>query len=307
MIVTFYGTRGSIPAPGPDTVKYGGNTSCIEVEGKEGVLILDAGSGLRVLGGHLMAAKNVKASILVTHTHWDHIQGAPFFMPFFVPGNSFDIYGPGIDRDTWTGLMFNGEIKLPYGPDIGKTTLEQRFDYQMSPSHFPLKLEYVLSHPELYASISFHDLDPSRKDPTFEIAGFQVTPISLNHTTVTIGYVIQEGSSRLAYITDVNHDARDPSGRNSFNRVAGLVEDAVVIHDAQYTREEWVKKSTWGHSTYESGVALAKEGNADALILFHHDPAHTDREMDALEDAAQTYAGPSLDVIAAKEGLKLRV
>ena len=284
--VTFWGTRGSIPTPGPHTARYGGNTPCVAVESSGGqVVILDAGTGIRALGLELVERQNgaVRAEILLSHAHWDHIQGLPHFKPFFAPGNAVRIWG---SRQ-------------------GTTSLEAILRQQMDPAVFPVPLD------ALSASLTVQQVDRDE----FSIGEFRVRTTKLRHPGTTLGFRLTPakggGGSSMAYVTD---NELGPGGQydvaKSWRRdfVAFLKDVDLLIHDAMYTPAELEQHRGWGHSTYEEAVNLAQDAGAKKLVLFHHEPEHGDKAMDGLVAAARKFAktrGGSLEVVAAQEGMKV--
>jgi phosphoribosyl 1,2-cyclic phosphodiesterase len=282
--VTFWGTRGSIPTPGPVTARYGGNTPCVAVEGAGGhLVILDAGTGIRALGLQLVERQNgaIRAEILLTHAHWDHIQGLPYFKPFFAGGNAVRIWG---SRQ-------------------GTTSLEAILRQQMDPAVFPVPLD------ALSAALTVQEIGAGE----FTIGEFRVRAMKLRHPGTTLGFRLTpvNGGASLAYVTDNElgpggHYPHPQSWRKDF--VAFLSGVDVLIHDAMYTPAELETHRGWGHSTYEEAVALAGEAGAQRLVLFHHEPEHADDAMDQLVAAAQKVArshGKPAEVLAAQEGMVL--
>jgi phosphoribosyl 1,2-cyclic phosphodiesterase/GAF domain-containing protein len=275
----FWGTRGSIATPGPSTVRYGGNTSCIELRSDSGQLVLlDCGTGAAPLGRALSSeAAPLRGSILLGHTHWDHIQGLPFFEPLFDPSAHWDLYGP-------RGLG---------------TSLVQTLSGQMQYQYFPLSLE------QLGANVVYHDL----VEGTFTIGDLLVRTQYLNHPALTLGYRIEEQGAVFCYLAD--HEPFDPalgvggdvlaSGQD--RRHVELMTDAdVVVHDAQYVASEYAARTGWGHSTMEYVVDAACAARVGQLVLFHHDPARDDDALDELVVRARERAAGRVDVLAAAEG-----
>lgn len=268
MRVRFWGTRGSISTPGKQTVRYGGNTPCVEVRLANGeLIILDAGTGIRNLGESLIEnGESVKAYIMISHPHWDHIQGFPFFKPAFISGNELTIIG--------------GETE--------KVSLTRMIADQMNKVYFPVQLN------ELKATLQFRRVSEEQ----FEVFDARVQTLFVNHPTFAIGYRISHRGKSLVYISDnepfdrhvaqairnvekviiekYSRSAGDPN-----QRVFDFVRDAdLLIHDATYTPEEYVNRVGWGHSHYLFTLRVAAEGRVKRLVLFHHDPAHTDAKID---------------------------
>ena len=280
MRVRFFGTRGSIATPGPDTLRYGGNTSCIEVQSSAGTLvILDMGTGATVLGRELMArGEPSRGHILISHTHWDHIQGIPFFAPLFVPGFEWDIYGP---RGLHQGLR-------------------QTLAGQMQSTYFPVTLE------QLGATIRYRELVEGR----LRIGDIEVTCRYLNHPALTLGYRLEADGAAFVYACDHEpHSHALATGVGDFlgedRRHAEFLAGAdLVAHDAQYRASEYPQKIGWGHSTIEYAYAVARLAKVGQLALTHHDPMRDDTEIDALVDSLRPEgfrpAGPH--VFAAAEG-----
>jgi phosphoribosyl 1,2-cyclic phosphodiesterase len=285
--VRFWGTRGSIPTPGAQTVRYGGNTPCTEVRTDDGwLIILDAGTGIRELGRDLLQRSNgapIMGDIFLTHAHWDHIQGIPFFAPIFGRGNHFTIWGSqSLERS------------------VDKVVRDQ-----MSPVVFPVTFE------ELDASIDFRDLAEGTRT---EGTGYEVTSFAVQHPGGALGYRFSEpggNGGALVYVSDnelASHD-RYGSAPDWRERMVGFVRGAtVLIHDSTYTTEEFDHHRGWGHSTFQDCVELALEAGVGTLVLFHHEPRRTDDQLDAClaECRAMVKArGGALQVVAAAEGLTL--
>lgn len=284
--ITIWGARGSVPTPGPATARYGGNTACVSVrsgrERDDRLVILDAGTGIRELGKQLVDGGNgpVSVDLLVTHTHWDHIQGLPFFAPFFGAGNAVRIWGP----------------------QQGAVPLEQILREQMRPVVFPVPLEQVA------AELTVTHVTTGE----FRIDGFLVRAMRLRHPGTTLGYRLTpvDGGPSMAYVTDNElgpggHYAVGPTWRAQLLGFLSGVD--VMVHDAMYTSDELEQHRGWGHSSHLESVALAAEAGVQRLVLFHHRPEHDDRVMDVMVDEARAAAAQAgaLEVVAATEGLEL--
>ncbi|MEO6350266.1 MAG: MBL fold metallo-hydrolase [Candidatus Limnocylindrales bacterium] len=276
MRICLWGTRGSIASAGPDTVAYGGNTSCAEIEGRDGtILILDAGTGIRRVGDTYDEPRRI--DILLTHLHMDHIQGLGFFAPFF--RKDFEVH-------VW-------------GPPSTTQDLRTRLTRYLSPPLFPVRLRDVAARLEL------HDV-PLRP---FEIGGFEVRGQVVIHPGQTIGYRISDGTATVAYIPDhepalgMNGDPIDAAWTSGHDLAAGV---DVLIHDMQYTAQEYEERVGWGHSRISDAVSLASMSGAKRLVSFHHDPAHDDRELDEMVEEARGLAGDGLEVLPGREGATFR-
>jgi phosphoribosyl 1,2-cyclic phosphodiesterase len=269
--VTFYGVRGSTPCPCPQNLRYGGNTACValEVPGEDPI-VFDIGTGLRFWGQTLPRDGSFRGTALVTHMHWDHVQGLPFFVPIDRPGAQLDIYGPTPDEGPW-GSVFADLMKPPY---------------------FPVRAT------DLRGDIRFHDVN----DDDLSIGNAKVKVRPVPHVGPTNGYRVDWAGVSVAYISD--HQA--PPGLDTVPDAVLELCDGVdlLIHDAQYTPSEWEQKAHWGHCTVDYAVLVAREAGARSLALFHHDPAHGDDEVDRLVDGARrTAARMGVDeVFAAAEG-----
>lgn len=282
--VTFWGTRGSIPTPGSHTARYGGNTPCVAVESAQGeLLILDAGTGIRALGLDLVERQDgaVNAEILLSHTHWDHIQGLPHFKPLFSPGNWVRIWGSG----------------------QGATSLEAILRQQMDPAVFPVPLD------ALSAKLTVQQVEAGE----FSVGAFRVGAIRLRHPGTTLGYRLTptQGGPSLAYVTDNELGSGGSYGTSANWRkefLAFLTGVELLIHDAMYAPEELEAHRGWGHSTFEEAVAIAAEAGVERLVLFHHEPEHGDGAIDELLALARQMArkrGRPAEVLAAQEGMRL--
>lgn len=289
MDVRFWGTRGSLAKPGRTTLRYGGNTSCVEVRGEDGTLIvLDCGTGAHGLGQALLAAGGGRCNghLMISHTHWDHIQGFPFFAPLFVSGNSWDIYAPGA---------------------LGRQ-LERTLAGQMEYNYFPVTLA------QLAATIRFHDI----AEGEFTIGDVRVTAQYLNHPALTLGYRLQSGGNAVVYAVDHEPHAPNPAARAASDpprhkedqrHIDFLAGADLVIHDSQYTIAEYPQKTGWGHTPAEWAADYAVAARVRQLALTHHDPLRDDDAVDRLVEICRrrvSAAGGDVNVFAAFEGQELR-
>jgi len=302
MRIRFWGVRGSFPVPGPTTNRYGGNTSCVQVCPDDGtILIIDAGTGIRKLGQELMAGPCGRGQgtvhLLISHTHWDHIQGIPFFAPLYVKGNRINIYAR--QRDVHLKTVFASQNEDPY---------------------FPVNLD------EVAAEVSYTALYEGQ---AFTAGGARVRCARLNHPFIAIGYRVDADGGSLAYISDTapferilfghefmatrpDLDAPTPAGdaeklRAMRQDVVELCRDAdLVIFDTMFRMPEYLARPHWGHSSPEHALELAAEAGARCLALFHHAPDRGDDEVDSDLEAARAAPG-ACQVLAAREGLVLQI
>lgn len=298
--VTFWGDRGSIPCPGPATVKFGGNTSCLEIRADERLVIVDLGTGIKPLGDYLMRTDFKKGpidtDIFITHTHWDHIMGFPMFTPIFVPGTKLRIRGP-----------------VSYEDD----SLESIIGAQLSYRYWPVRQS------ELAAAIEYDQL----KETVLDLGGGLIVKTKyLNHPILCLGYRFEYKGTAIVTAYD-NEPFRnvfptDPDDPNYDEEAAREGEEAareenekilrfyrgadVLIHDTQYTKKEYeAGKIGWGHSSYEHAINSAHKAGVKKLVLFHHDPNRTDDELEVLENEyRRKIAGrSSMEIMMAREGL----
>jgi len=269
--VRFWGVRGSIASPGEHTAAVGGNTSCVEVRCGDTLLVLDAGTGIRKLGEALVGQGAVEMTLLLSHLHWDHIQGLPFFLPAYLPTTRLAVVGAG----------------------SAEMSLEEALGHQMRAPVFPVRLA------QLSAEIGYRHLRPGE---TIHVGPAAVRAASLNHPGGVLAYRIEHEGRSVVYATDTEHYACvDPALRE-------LARDAdVLIYDAQYTPDEYRgasgrSKVGWGHSTWQAGCEAARAAGVGKLVLFHHDPQRTDAGVEAIEGLARERFAPT---VAAREGMVL--
>lgn len=267
--VKFWGVRGSIACPSPAYAKFGGNTSCVQVEIGDSQLILDSGTGIRSLGLDMMQKGQRQSTLMLTHVHWDHTNGFPFYAPVF-------------DRNCGVRIMA-GSLSQVGG-------IREAIAGQMAAPNFPVPLE------ALHAQLDFQDFTAG---DTFSLSSeIKVRTAPLNHPDGATGYRIEHGGRAVCYVTDTEHTPGEHD-----ERVLALIDGAdLVIYDSTYTDAELPAHAGWGHSTWQEGVRLSKMANVKRLAIFHHDPDHDDVFMEALEkEAKQTWDG----AFAAREGMSL--
>ncbi len=304
MVIRFWGVRGSIPVPGRATNRYGGNTSCVEVRPKgEPPIIIDAGTGIRKLGKLLLEESfgdgRGKASILISHTHWDHVQGLPFFSPLYRAGNEVHVFAR--ERDVHLEAVFSQQHDAPY---------------------FPVPLS------AMHATMQFHGVS---EGASFDIGRAKVTSARLNHPSVAIAYRVDADGASVVYCSDtapfsdmiLAHEfvERPPSGilplallEELAEMRAGVVALAknadLLIYDTQFTPEEYKKQPHWGHSRPDDAIEIAMAAGAKRLCLYHHAPMRSDDANDAIlagTRAAAQAAGARFEVMSAYEGLEVTV
>lgn len=276
-----WGVRGSIPTPGPDTSWFGGNTSCVEIRAGDRRLIFDAGTGIRLLGAGLHgSAARLTANIFLTHFHWDHIQGFPFFAPLYDPQFGLDIIGPEQE-------------------EIDIRTL---FAGQMGPVYFPIPFSAVA------AGTSFTHLNQGG----WTGDGFDVGSYRMRHASYTLGYRVKVEGRTICYLPDNELEGGDyPVGGTTWRKgLETFIGGAdLLIHDAMYTEDEYRARHGWGHSTFVQAFELAKAAGVKRLLFFHHAPERTDDELARIVDSFSEREGedgaPSVE--AAREGVDLLV
>ena len=277
MRVALWGTRGSLATPGPETVRYGGNTSCVEVRGSDGtLLVLDAGTGIRRLGA-TVGPEAGRVDLLLTHLHMDHIQGLGFFRPLDEPGQEVHIWGPP------------------------STTLDlrARLGRYLSPPLFPIRLR------DLLCRLTLHDVPLGPEG--FEIGGLKIVAALVCHPGPTVGYRINENGVSLAYLPD--HEPALGARRfpdradwtSGFELAAGV---DVLIHDAQYSAVEYPRHVGWGHSTMQHALGFAASAGDKRLVTFHHDPRHDDLALDRMIEDARRSVDLPFELVAGTEGAR---
>jgi len=267
MKVKFWGVRGSIASPGPSTVRYGGNTTCIEVRTDNNeLIILDAGTGIFPLSQSLLGELPLTANVLITHSHWDHIQGLPFFIPNFIPGNTLRLHGA-------------------FDPVSGKG-VEQVMSVQLQYSYFPVR------EAEMKARIDYATLTPGK---TIQIGSAAVTPFMMNHPVIDFGYRIESGGKSVFFTGDHEpplniYQPSDPEyaqyqsfidtkSQDILRAMAGV---DVLIADSSYTSAEYPSKRGWGHGTFHTSIQYAKQAGAKNLFCTHHEPTRSDDALEAI-------------------------
>ncbi|MCX7896745.1 MAG: MBL fold metallo-hydrolase [Rhodocyclaceae bacterium] len=291
MKIRFWGVRGSIPSPGQKTVRYGGNTTCIEVRGPAGELaILDAGTGIFPLAQRLLPEMPLTAHVFITHTHWDHIQGLPFFVPLYVPGNKVRIHGPY-------------DI-------VNARGIEQVMEVQLQYSFFPIR------EAELKAGLEYRTLAVGEK---IVVGGLTVVPVLMNHPVTNFGYRLEAEGKRVFFTGDhepwrniyAPEEAAYAEFQVHIDACVRAFEDAIrdvdlLICDAAYTREEYARRIGWGHGTFDGAFELAHRVGARRLVLTHHEPTRSDDELERVfAEAKARHPHVSIEASLAWEGLEI--
>ena len=301
MRVKFWGVRGSIASPGKETSEFGGNTSCIEMEDDDGnVFVFDAGTGIRALGMDLAKRKVNNIHLFITHTHWDHIQGFPFFTPAYIPGTTIHIYGPSHFEKTLKKIM----------------------DLQMDYAYFPISMQ------QLNAKIDYTQL----KEASLEIGKTTISTKYSNHPVTGLCYKVSCNGKTVVYSGDTepyynvlntgakpaesdfaNEFGEQESDENIEDIVAErnelhrkFCQSDLLIHDAQYTEEEYGKFKGWGHSPMEAVIRMAESVDVKQMALNHHDPTRSDQNLHDLQAKLQT-AFPKMNLFFTKEGMEIRL
>ena len=288
MKMKFWGVRGSIPSPGPNTQRYGGNTTCIEVRTEDNdLIILDGGTGIFPLAQTLLKELPITAHIFNTHSHWDHIQGLPFFLPIFVPGNTINLYGA---FDPISGA----------GP-------ERIMTIQMQYSYFPVR------EAEIRSTMHYLTVMPNE---VITIGATRITPTLLNHPVVDLGYRIESNGKSIFFTGDhePHYNIYEPDDAG-FEEYQALIDEQrtsienairgadILIADASYTIAEYPSKKGWGHGTFDSCIALALAAGVKVLYCTHHEPTRSDDDLEKVfAEAIARHAGINLDIRLAREG-----
>jgi phosphoribosyl 1,2-cyclic phosphodiesterase len=272
-VAKFWGVRGSIPSPSPDTVHFGGNTACVEIRCGDELIVLDMGTGLRALGDAL-GARTVQGSFLLSHYHWDHIQGLPFFGPAYNPGCTFDVYG---------------------ATRLGRTVRDWLSGQMVAP-YFPVPLEV------LRARLRWHEV---KHGDERAIGPVRVKVRELHHPNGVMAYRLEHEGRSLVYATD--HEQGSPASDRAVRELAAGAH--VLVYDAMYSEDEYrgvgaPPKIGWGHSTWQTAVAVARAGKVKTLLLFHHEPNRSDASLRQI--LAQARAQHP-DTVAAREGDELEI
>jgi phosphoribosyl 1,2-cyclic phosphodiesterase len=281
MKIRFWGVRGSIPAPGPDTIRYGGNTACVSIDTKHGgLVIIDMGTGLMHLGNTLMAGPFGKgqgqATILLSHTHWDHIQGLGFFPPVFIGGNRFTVWGPG----------------------QSSKVLEEILEGQMDPNFSPLQ--------SLKNFSAQFDVHAAKCGTTFEAEGLHITAREHGHgQTTALAFKIVEDGKTFIYASDVGQPL--PDAPPTDDTIAFFKGADVLLHDTTYRPQEQATRRNRGFSSYEDAAHVATLANVGRLVMFHYDQDYSDDDVDAMFVACRAKLPESIGLVAAREGEDLEI
>jgi phosphoribosyl 1,2-cyclic phosphodiesterase len=277
MIIRCWGARGSIPVSGKQYLRYGGDTTCLEVRnGSNDIIIVDAGSGIRELGNYLLAENQHTINLLLTHVHWDHIMGFPFFKPIYARKTSINIWG------------------CP----VAQASLEEMVTGIMIPPNFPVDVSVI------NASISYQ----STGGDSFQIGSMTITPIALNHPNQGNGYKFEEDGKCFVFLTDNELGFRHRGGLEYQDYLQFVRGADLLIHDAEYTEKEYEKTRGWGHSRYGEALQLALDAGVKKLGLFHHNQERTDDAVDSMVEACQTEIArqkAELECFAVSQGAQL--
>lgn len=280
MKITIWGCRGSLPTPGISTIRYGGNTTCAEMRLKDGTLIIiDAGTGIRKLGKKLLKEQNLTDMyLLLTHSHWDHLMGFPFFIPAYLGKYKIHVRG---------------------GP-LAKLSLQKYLEHQMQPPYFPVKFEVMK------AEFDFTHGDPPRR----YIGSVEIIPIRLNHPDGGYGFKFIEEGKTFVFLTDNELDFQHEGGMTVDDYIDFSKDADLLIHDAQYTDDEYKFTKGWGHTTFISATNFSIKANVKRFGIFHHDPDHTDDDMDKFVIPCQKkimQANSKIECFGIKEEMEIEI
>ncbi|MDD5454232.1 MAG: MBL fold metallo-hydrolase [Candidatus Ratteibacteria bacterium] len=279
MIIKCWGARGSIPVSGKEYIKYGGSTTCLEIRTKnDEVIIIDAGSGIRKLGHELLKGRKRDYNMIFTHAHWDHLLGFPFFQPIYTKGTHIKIYG------------------YPFA----QKSVKELIKISMTPPYFPVNFE------DIKADISYHEALKGK----LHIDSVTVVPISLSHPNGGFGYKFIEDDKCFVFLTDNELTFKHPGGLcfadyENFSRQADL-----LIHDSEYTKEDYKTKKSWGHSVYKDSLELALKADVKKFGLFHHNQERTDKDLDGIVRDCKGIIKEkrsSLKCFAVQEGMEVKI
>lgn len=276
MQITCWGARGSIPVSGKEYVKYGGDTTCIEIRSRDNdVIIIDAGTGMRKLGNKLLKEEKRTCSVLFTHAHWDHLMGFPFFKPIYMKGTKISIYGcPNAQR--------------PVLDIIARS---------MTAPYFPVEFS------QLQAEITSR----GNKDEAFEIGPVHITPIPLSHPNQGLGYKFTEDGKSFVFLTDNELTLRHPGGGEYADYLRFAANADLLIHDAEYTIEQYAMTKGWGHSVYTDALRLAREAGVGQFGLFHHNQDRSDEELDRMAGDCRSIAEARTECFAVRAGMEIKL
>jgi len=277
MLIRCWGARGSIPVSGRTYLRYGGDTSCVEIRtADDRIVIIDAGSGIRRLGNRLLAEKRRNYALIFTHAHWDHIMGFPFFKPIYLSGTHIAVFG------------------CPFA----QTSVREMISHIMAPPNFPVNFE------EIKAKIRYQDACQE----TFRLGGLTITSIPISHPNQGMGYRFEENGKSFVFLTDNELTYRHPGGM-AYEDYLAFVEGAdLLVHDAEYRPRDYRQTRTWGHSVYTDALRLALEAGVGRLGLFHHNQERTDEAVDEMvADCRRITAGRPLDCFALHQDMEIVV
>jgi len=279
MKITCWGARGSIPVSGKEYVRYGGDTTCIEVRSSNNdVIIIDAGTGLRKLGNKLLASNERNVSILFTHAHWDHLMGFPFFKPIYMKGTKISMYGC----------------------TYAQSSIKEVLSRSMAAPYFPVDFGM------LQAEVSSHGIC----EETFDIGPIHITPIQLSHPNQGMGYCLTENNKSFVFLTDNELTMQHKGGCGYLDYLRFCADADLLIHDAEYTEAQYAMTKGWGHTVYTDALRLAMEANVKQFGLFHHNQERTDADLDAMvEDCRRIAREKSSQVacFAAQAGMEIEL